>query len=177
MNLFWHTWHFRQFLENVRLFVHLMQFTLTVSGISMYNQIKKNEKCMQNISRHKLKDLDLEYPTNFSNIFEQLTNIFQTLNNDRLWRCTLSYPNLMVYCIAFKILIFIFCTLSSFLKELFVGWCQTFIHVYVAASFFFIITASVCANLKMSWSQLFYLFPLIIETDSISLFIEQDALI
>ena len=39
---------------------------------------------MQNISRHKLKDLDFEYPTNFSNIFEQLTNIFQTLNNDRL---------------------------------------------------------------------------------------------
>ena len=93
---------------------------------------KKNEKDMQNISRHKLKHLVLEYSRNF-----------------------------FKYCIAFKRIIFSFCMLSSFLKKLSVGWCQTFIHVYVDASCF-IITASFCVYLKMSWSQLFYLFPLIL---------------
>ena len=52
--------------------MHLMQFAVTVSGISMYNQTKKkNEKGMQNIYRHKLKQLDLEYSKNFSSIFKQ----------------------------------------------------------------------------------------------------------
>ena len=52
--------------------MHLMQFTVTVSGISMYNQTKKkNEKGMQNIYRHKLKQFDLEYSRNFSSIFKQ----------------------------------------------------------------------------------------------------------
>ena len=51
---------------------------MTVSDISMYNQTKKkNEKDMQNISRHKLKHLDLEYSRNF---FKQ----FQTINSDNL---------------------------------------------------------------------------------------------
>ena len=31
----WYFWHFRQFLESLRLFVHLLQFTETVSDISM----------------------------------------------------------------------------------------------------------------------------------------------
>ena len=52
--------------------MHLMQFAVTVSGISMYNQTKKkNEKGMQNIFRHKLKQFDLEYSRDFPSIFKQ----------------------------------------------------------------------------------------------------------
>ena len=45
--------------------MHLMQFTVKK------RQKKKNEKGVQNIYRHKLKQLDLEYSNNFSSIFKQ----------------------------------------------------------------------------------------------------------
>ena len=45
--------------------MHLMQFTVKK------RQKKKNEKGVQNIYRHKLKQLDLEYSKNFSSIFKQ----------------------------------------------------------------------------------------------------------
>ena len=59
--------------------------------------------------------------------------MFETLKNDRLWGCTLSYPNFTVYCIAFKTMIFSFCMLYSFLKK--ISWRQNFIHVYAVAIF------------------------------------------
>ena len=45
--------------------MHLMQF------IVKKRQKKKNEKGIQNIHRHKLKQLDLECSKNFSSIFKQ----------------------------------------------------------------------------------------------------------
>ena len=44
--------------------MHLMQFTVK-------KRQKKNEEGMQNIYRHKLKQLDLEYSKSFSSIFKQ----------------------------------------------------------------------------------------------------------
>ena len=45
--------------------MHLMQF------IVKKRQKKENEKGIQNIHRHKLKQLDLECSKNFSSIFKQ----------------------------------------------------------------------------------------------------------
>ena len=60
-----------------------MQFTVTVPGISMYNQTKKERKGMQNISRDKLKHLDLEYSTDFSNINYQFEQSYQYLKSSQ----------------------------------------------------------------------------------------------
>ena len=76
----WHTWHFRHFHENFRVFVHLMQFTVPVTSISMYIRWKVNEGGIQNICRHKTPGSWIfQVSQTKRKISKSLTKTFKTL--------------------------------------------------------------------------------------------------